>query len=143
MWIGKYSFSWKVLNLVNLRVFSGLGPLLELWFLLFSLLLEQEEPLEPVWRAFSGKGQSGLVFVAQVLVIAGMVILPVLLPGTGMIVAILAVVLAVLMGLHGNDLRRWNLRQRGYSFTGIVAGQDVAEAERRLFTALGPHIYLS
>ena len=92
------------------------------------------------WPVFHGLW---LVFVAQVLVIAGMVILPVLLPGTGIIVAILAVVLAVLMGLHGNDLRRWNLRQRGYSFTGIVAGQDVAEAERRLFTALGPHIYLS
>jgi hypothetical protein len=69
--------------------------------------------------------------------------MPLLIVDSGLFVAFLAIVLAVLMGLHANDLRRWTLRQRGFSFSGIVAGTDVAEAERRLFTALGPHIYLS
>jgi hypothetical protein len=84
-----------------------------------------------------------IVAAAQVLVIAGLVLMPLLIVDSGLFVAFLAIVLAVLMGLHANDLRRWTLRQRGFSFSGIVAGTDVAEAERRLFTALGPHIYLS
>jgi hypothetical protein len=93
-----------------------------------------------LWPLFHGLW---IVLIAQILIIAGLVMLPVLVPDLGVVAIILALVFAALMGLHGNDLRRWNLRQRGYAFTGIVAGQDVAEAERRLFTALGPHIYLS
>jgi hypothetical protein len=96
--------------------------------------------LPVIWPVFHGLW---LVLLGQLLIIAGLVILPVMLQGTGVVVTIVAAVLAVLMGLHGNDLRRWTLRQRGCAFSGIVAGQDIAEAERRLFTALGPHIYLS
>jgi hypothetical protein len=93
-----------------------------------------------IWPLFHGMW---VVLAAQALMIAALVMIPGLLPGTGLIAVVVAAALAVVMGLHANDLRRWTLRQRGFVFSGIVAGQDVAEAERRLFTALGPHIYLS
>ncbi len=48
----------------------------------------------------------------------------------------------LLLGLFGNDLRRGLLKLRGASFSGVVSGSDSGEAERRLFTVLGPRIYL-
>ena len=51
-----------------------------------------------------------------------------------------AAMLAV-MGFLGNDLRRWTLGLRGYDLSGVVGGGDLAEAERRLFSAIGPVFY--
>jgi hypothetical protein len=46
------------------------------------------------------------------------------------------------LGAFGNDLRRWRLGRRGYLFTGVVAGPDEDAAVLRLFSRLGPRIYL-
>ena len=48
----------------------------------------------------------------------------------------------LLLGMFGNDIRRGLLKLRGVSFSGVVSGKDAGEAERRLFTVLGPRIYL-
>ena len=48
----------------------------------------------------------------------------------------------LVLGFFGNDLRRGLLALRGVSFSGVVSGRDAGEAERRLFTVLGPRIYL-
>lgn len=49
-------------------------------------------------------------------------------------IAVGAVVfLRLLIGLEGNDLRRWSLGLRGYEFDGVVAAASRAEAEIRYF----------
>ncbi len=63
-------------------------------------------------------------------------------PSGELIGAIVAGTAMALMGAQGNDLRRWTYGLRGYAFSGVVAAESMAEAEQRLFTALGPHIYL-
>ena len=83
-----------------------------------------------------------LVLMGQLIIGAGLVAAHLFL-GLGVLeVAIIAAAFMVAMGFQGNDLRRWTLGMKGYAFSGVVAGTDIAEAERRLFTALGPHIYL-
>ena len=52
------------------------------------------------------------------------------------------VVLALVLGAEGNNLRRHFLEGKGYAFTTVVVGRDRSEAEMRLFTALGPRIYM-
>ncbi len=42
--------------------------------------------------------------------------------------------LAVLLGLTGQDLRRWTLEQRGYLLTNVFAVRDAEEALLRLLT---------
>jgi hypothetical protein len=48
----------------------------------------------------------------------------------------LNVVAAALIGAEANDWRRRALRQQGYALRGIVAGDDMEEAERRYFSSL-------
>ncbi len=52
-----------------------------------------------------------------------------------------SVTLLVVMGLVGNDLRAWWLNISGYELSGVVGGRNVAEAEQRYFTAMGPSFY--
>jgi hypothetical protein len=49
--------------------------------------------------------------------------------------------LIVVMGLVGNDLRGWWLTILGYELSEVVGGRNVAEAEQRYFTAMGPSFY--
>src|SRR5690606_34966020 len=43
---------------------------------------------------------------------------------------------ALLLGLAGNDLRRWTLARRGWRVAGVVAGSDGDAAALRLLDAL-------
>jgi hypothetical protein len=45
------------------------------------------------------------------------------------------VLCAVLVGLEGNNLRRWTLERRGYRFLGVAAGDWRDIAEYRFFAA--------
>ncbi len=46
--------------------------------------------------------------------------------------AILLVALALLLGLNGNDLRRWSLERRGFLLSDVVAAPGAEEALARL-----------
>jgi hypothetical protein len=49
--------------------------------------------------------------------------------------AVVAFLIALLLGLEGASLRRWTLRRRGWSDHGIVIAGDREAAERRFFDA--------
>ena len=49
--------------------------------------------------------------------------------------------LLAVLGVEGNDLRELTLRWQGYDFSGVVGGRGLADAEQRLFTAVGPAFY--
>jgi hypothetical protein len=48
--------------------------------------------------------------------------------------AIIEFAVLLLFGLEANNLRRWQLRQRGYRMRAVVAGRDREECERKFFT---------
>jgi hypothetical protein len=43
------------------------------------------------------------------------------------------IALLLLFALEANNLRRWNLRRRGYRLRAVVTGRDREECERRFF----------
>jgi hypothetical protein len=45
----------------------------------------------------------------------------------------------LLIGFEGNDLRRWRLDRKNYTFLASVAGRDFEECERRFFEAWLPY----
>ena len=49
----------------------------------------------------------------------------------------LHLVLMLVLGFLGNDLRQWSLARSGYDFVGMVSGTGITDAERRLFAAMG------
>jgi hypothetical protein len=51
---------------------------------------------------------------------------------------IINLLLMLLIGFEGNDLRRWKLARKGYAFLASVAGQSAEECERRFFDAWLP-----
>ena len=53
--------------------------------------------------------------------------------GTGTLMAV--------AGFLAGDLRQWMLKLRGFAQTGVVAAENLAEAERRLFAAMGPGFF--
>lgn len=83
-----------------------------------------------------------VVLLGQIIFGAVLVALQIFLELGGLEISVAVVTVMVAMGFQGNDLRRWTLRMKGYVFSGVVAGANIAEAERRLFTALGAHIYM-
>jgi hypothetical protein len=54
--------------------------------------------------------------------------------------AIVDLLLALLVGFEGNELRRWNLQRKGYAFLGSVVGKSRLECERRFFDAWIAHV---
>ena len=78
----------------------------------------------PLWLAVHR------AWIPAVLVIAGCVLI-VTLSGEA-IATILLLGLMVLMGLSGQDLRRWSLGQRGYLLSQVVAARSELEALEQL-----------
>jgi len=95
--------------------------------------------LPVLWPLYHGMW---LVVLGQLVVGGGLVAAQMFWLQSDLALFVIAAAVMVAMGFQGNDLRRWTLRLKGYAFSGVVAGTDLAEAERRLFTALGPHIYM-
>ena len=52
---------------------------------------------------------------------------------------ILALAISVLLGLHGNDLKRWYARRQGYLPVAVVSAPDIDAATQRLFDR-EPHL---
>ncbi|MCW5750425.1 MAG: DUF2628 domain-containing protein [Alphaproteobacteria bacterium] len=51
-----------------------------------------------------------------------------------------SLVLALLVGWHGNDLRRWTLLRRGYRLVELVVARDEGEAEKRSLEKLAGRV---
>ena len=81
----------------------------------------------PLWLLARGAWTLGVIALA-LLVALCLLAPPPLRPS-------LAFVLFLLLGLFGNDLRRWGLWLRGYDLEHVVAGRDQDEAFVRLFSA--------
>lgn len=86
------------------------------------------------WGAFLFRGLWLLVhraWIPGLLWIAAEIGLVVLLPPEGL--APVGLAAAVLAGLHGRDLLRWQLRRRGYALVHVITGRDEDTAWARLF----------
>ena len=73
-------------------------------------------------------------------VAAGLIVLPFLVEGLTALVgdgtglqAVLMIAAALALGVFASELRRWDLRRRGFVLAGVVAARNADAAERRLF----------
>ncbi len=78
----------------------------------------------PLWLA------AHRAWIAAILTLAVSVVIVVL--ATDGIAAALLSALAVLLGVSGNDIRRWSLDHRGYLLAQVIAARDELEALARL-----------
>jgi len=79
----------------------------------------------PLWL-FAGRA-----WIAGVLALCAEVALAALLPGGAAAVALAA--LHWLLGLQGQDVRRWSLERRGFTEVHVIAARDEEDALARLF----------
>lgn len=54
---------------------------------------------------------------------------------------LLSLLVNVIAGFEGNNLKRWKLERLGYVFLATVVGRDFEEVERRFFDAWFPHVF--
>ncbi len=80
--------------------------------------------LGPIWLALHR------AWIAAVLTLAATILVIVL--ASGGATAALLTALIVLLGLSGNDLRRWSLDRRGFLLAQVVVARDELEALGRL-----------
>jgi hypothetical protein len=78
----------------------------------------------PLWLA------AHRAWIPAALVLAAGILILALAPGATATALMLA--LALWLGLSGQDLRRWSMRQRGFTLFEIVAARDEADAFARL-----------
>ncbi len=90
----------------------------------------------PLWLLFN---RLWIEFIVALLIAAGAAILLLQLGLKDQAPGIVNLLLMLLVGFEGNDLRRWRLDRKGYSFLTSVAGRDFEDCERRFFDAWLPH----
>lgn len=49
---------------------------------------------------------------------------------------VLQLLFAIFVGAEAQNMRRWTLARRGYEIRGVVAGEDLDQAEQRYFGAI-------
>jgi hypothetical protein len=76
-----------------------------------------------------------LVLLAYVVVVVGIETALRYAGFSGPVLAIVAVFIALLVGIESSTLRRFALARRGWKNVGVVSGSDLEEAERRFFAA--------
>lgn len=54
---------------------------------------------------------------------------------SAVVVAVVALLLSLLVGIEAGTLRRFTLSRRGWRHIGVVSGDDLEDAERRFFDA--------
>lgn len=74
----------------------------------------------PIWLA------AHRAWVPAALALAVGILIPVLLPSGDAVLAMVG--LAVLLGLSGQDLRRWSMQQHGFRFTQVVTAPSDYDA---------------
>jgi hypothetical protein len=86
--------------------------------------------LAPLWML---RHRMWLELIAWLLLLAGITFA---LQGLGIGEAagfVVALLLALLVGMEASSLRRWKLSRRGFANLGVVVGEDLEQAERRFF----------
>ena len=86
--------------------------------------------LAPLWML---RHRMWLELIAWLLLLAGVTFA---LRGLGVGAAgglVVALLLALLVGMEASSLRRWKLSRRGFLSLGVVVGDDLEQAERRFF----------
>lgn len=89
--------------------------------------------LQPLWALYH-RLWLGVVVILALNVAVSLLVTHLGLAGSGGF--LLNLVLALLIGAEANDWRRRTLLRRGYMVRGVVAGDDLEEAERRYFGSL-------
>jgi predicted membrane chloride channel (bestrophin family) len=83
-----------------------------------------------IWPAWRGLWLVAISVVVLLIVVSGAVQAGWLAPLTG---SVIEVVIALIMGFEGNNLRRWTKSRRGWREIGMVSGRRLADAERAFF----------
>jgi len=86
----------------------------------------------PLWML---RHRLWLVLILYLIVVAGLMLGLRAVGASPIGVAAILVLLALLVGIEASTLRRWTLARRGWSFLGVVVGDDLESAERRFFDA--------
>lgn len=74
-------------------------------------------------------------FITYVVVVIALGVAADLAGGSAWLTALVAFLLACLLGMEGANLRRWALERRGRIVRAVVVGEDLDAAERRYFDA--------
>jgi len=88
--------------------------------------------LAPLWML---RHRMWLVLTIYLLVSAGLETAMVIAGASDYLVALVAMLIALLVGLEAGTLRRFTLSRSGWRNVGIVSGDDLEDAERRFFDA--------
>lgn len=86
--------------------------------------------LGPLWMLWH---RMWLVLLGYVVVVAGLDAALSVLGASPIAISVVALFIALLVGLEASTLRRLSLRRRGFRNVGIVSGADREDAERRFF----------
>ena len=84
----------------------------------------------PLWMLWH---RMWLVLLGYVVVVAGIDAALSVLGASPFAISVVALFIALLVGLEASTLRRLSLRRRGFRNVGIVSGADREDAERRFF----------
>jgi hypothetical protein len=90
------------------------------WALLFA----------PLWML---RHRMWLVLVLYLVISVGLEIFIHVAGASAFIVGLVAFLISFLVGFEAGTLRRFTLRRRGWTYVGVVSGEDVEAAERRFF----------
>ena len=91
----------------------------------------------PLWLLYNR------AWLAFLITLGVMAILTALLNGAGLgyqTPLIVDLLVSFIIGFEGNDILRWTLERKRYSFLATVTGRNRLECERRFFDAWLPHI---
>src|SRR6202051_4375765 len=86
----------------------------------------------PLWML---RHRMWLVLIGYVVVAGGIEIPVRMAGGPALAASLIGILLGLLVGLEAGTLRRFTLSRRGWKNLGVVSGDDLEDAERRLFDA--------
>ena len=86
--------------------------------------------LTPLWMI---RHRLWMVLVLYLVLTAGLETVLRILGGSGVVIALVGVLISLLAGLEAATLRRFTLRRRRWQNVGIVSGRGIEDAERRFF----------
>jgi hypothetical protein len=84
----------------------------------------------PLWML---RHRMWLVLVLYLVISVGLETLINVASASAFAAGLVALLMSFLVGLEAGSLRRFTLRRRGWTYVGVVSGEDVEAAERRFF----------